>query len=172
MADKIEMHRFFGGHNSPCTGRLVWYVCSRLLVSFLAATVFSVFLTPLLSKGFVVGRGGSDIVSFAFGSVVFAPLFETLVLLICYVALCRINRLTKPTKKMGWCFALLLGLCFAFFHGVFDWAWGVIVIIPGIVFSKALIDWSIWYSRTLGFLVSATIHTLHNTLAVLLLLWT
>ena len=93
-----------------------------------------------------------------FGSLLFAPAIETLILLALYLVVS-----TKFRKSSA---IFISATIFSALHGMTWWGWGVIAFIPSVIL---LIPFSLNIGKGRAYLFSALIHAFHNFYVLMLL---
>lgn len=145
------------------TPGLIKFSISRGLLSFIcaAAVAFALYWAGAIAGGQADSEALTPISlpwTF-FGIVIFAPLLETLIMAGFFRALFRFVNVRLA--------AVFSGFIMAAGHSILYWAWGLIVLIPFIIYSAPFASSHIPFKEQVT--KSCLTHVVHNTLVFILI---
>jgi hypothetical protein len=101
------------------------------------------------------------------GAVIFSPLVETLLFVYSRRAINSVSDLSKSAPPRFAFVLALQAILFSSLHAVWSAYWGLILLVPGFIFSWVFLVWSARRSEWAGYAASALTHSIHNAIVAL-----
>jgi hypothetical protein len=147
------------------------YVAVRTVIILLLSSICALLLIPKLTPEFNGRYDGDDPTLLVIGTILMAPLIETLALAAMLVFTQKVIIFFGGEATQDWVIALFLGVLFGCAHSLLFFYWGLIVFGMGVVLAKAIVDWQKIHSLKMGIFASFLIHSVCNAIARSALLW-